>query len=570
MANVTETPSYDAGIYQIETTDPVLGGPNGIANAQAKGLANRTAFLKQQIDQLNSGQLTPAWIASQDYVQEQLQKLDAKQSVRAATTANITLSGVQTIDGVALTVGDRVLVKDQTAAAQNGIYLVAAQGWTRATDADNGAKLTSAARVAVEAGELNVGSQWYLATTGPITIGVTMLLFKNEHGVATEQLAGLTRLATTQEAASGANVSAVITPPHLQAAKSAAIKDAHRHAVESASGGRNTVLYDAQGNANVMVVIPRFNCEDLGLAAQNLGTGTHPAFIVNGATKPEIFIGKYLASPAPGGCAVVAGAAPYTDIDRPTAMATCKGKGAGWHLMSAHEWGAIQLWCLANGKQPRGNTNYGRAHDAKWETGPRLDGGMPGDVAGKASHYTGKGPASWSHDGTPSGIHDLVGNVWEWLSLLSLVEGRFMLPPDNQFDLAEANWPGIAAYLDSTSSQTTGGNVNVGAMLLAPSVTKRTGPVGNDGYDHPYNYAATIASLAPAAGYASNQLLRRLGIEQCAAAGAIYSRNYGTRAPLRGGGWGDGVDAGLGALYLDPAPSHRGGGVGFRPAFVSP
>lgn len=391
-----------------------------------------------------------------------------------------------------------------------------------------------------------------------------------DHPDATELAKGLTRLATTQEAASGANVSAVITPPHLQAAKSAAIKDAHRHAVESASGGRNTVLYDAQGNANVMVVIPRFNCEDLGLAAQNLGTGTHPAFIVNGAAKPEIFIGKYLASPAPGGCAVVAGAAPYTDIDRPTAMATCKGKGAGWHLMSAHEWGAIQLWCLANGRQPRGNTNNGRAHDAKWETGPRLDGGVPGDVAGQASHYTGKGPATWSHDGTPSGIHDLVGNVWEWLSLLSLVEGRFMLPPDNQFDLAEANWPGIAAYLDSTSSQTTGGDVNVGAMLLAPSVTKRTGPVGNDGYDHPYNYAATIASLAPAAGYASNQLLRRLGIEQCAAAGAIYSRNYGTRAPLRGGGWHVGVNAGLGALALRDAPSNRGGNIGFRPAFVSP
>lgn len=391
-----------------------------------------------------------------------------------------------------------------------------------------------------------------------------------DHPDASETEKGFARFATDEEAEEGDEPSVAVTPPQLVAAKSAAIKDAHRHAVESASGGRNTVLYDAQGHANVMVVIPRFNCEDLGLVAQNLGTGTHPAFIVNGATKPEIFIGKYLASPAPGGCAVVAGAAPYTDIDRPTAMATCKGKGAGWHLMSAHEWGAIQLWCLANGRQPRGNTNYGRAHDAKWETAPRLDGGAPGDVAGQASHYTGKGPATWSHDGTPSGIHDLVGNVWEWLSLLSLVEGRFMLPPDNQFDLAEANWPGIAAYLDSTSSQTTGGDVNAGAMLLAPSVTKRTGPVGNDGYDHPYNYAATIASLAPAAGYASNQLLRRLGIEQCAAAGAISSRNYGTRAPLRGGSWYNGVSAGLGALLLYNAPSYRHGSVGFRPAFVSP
>lgn len=212
MANVTETPSYDAGIYQIETTDPVLGGPNGIANAQAKGLANRTAFLKQQIDQLNSGQLTPAWIASQDYVQEQLQKLDAKQSVRAATTANITLSGVQTIDDVALTVGDRVLVKDQTAAAQNGIYLVAAQGWNRATDADNGTKLSSGARIAVEEGSVNSGSIWYLSTVGSINVGSTLLVFLDEHQDASETKAGPIKIATQSQVDSGSIDNAALTP----------------------------------------------------------------------------------------------------------------------------------------------------------------------------------------------------------------------------------------------------------------------------------------------------------------------------------------------------------------------
>ena len=59
-----------------------------------------------------------------------------KKSVKVATTANITLTAPQTIDGVSVVAGDRVLVKDQTTASQNGIYIVAAGAWTRATDAD--------------------------------------------------------------------------------------------------------------------------------------------------------------------------------------------------------------------------------------------------------------------------------------------------------------------------------------------------------------------------------------------------------------------------------------------------
>jgi hypothetical protein len=64
--------------------------------------------------------------ATKQYVDNAITGLDFKQSVRAATTANITLSGTQTIDGVALIAGDRILVKDQSTANQNGIYVVAA------------------------------------------------------------------------------------------------------------------------------------------------------------------------------------------------------------------------------------------------------------------------------------------------------------------------------------------------------------------------------------------------------------------------------------------------------------
>lgn len=262
MANVPETPSFDAGIYQIETTDPVLGGPNGIANAQAKGLANRTAFLKQQIDHLDSGQLTPAWIASQDYVQEQLQILDAKQSVRAATTANITLSGAQTIDGVALTVGDRVLVKNQTTAAQNGIYLVAAQSWTRATDADNGTKLSSGARVSVEQGVTNAGKVWYLSTTGQINIGSTALSFVDEHKQATESDYGVSKIATQEQTNAGSADDVLVTPKKMRYGFSILLADSGYIAFPTWLGGlvfQWTLSQIINSGANGTVLLPFSN-----------------------------------------------------------------------------------------------------------------------------------------------------------------------------------------------------------------------------------------------------------------------------------------------------------------------
>lgn len=97
--------------------------------------------------------------ATKNYVDTVAQGLDAKLSVRAATTANITLSGTQTIDGVALIANDRVLVKNQTTNTQNGIYVVAGGAWSRATDADTTPELVSAFTF-VEEGTVNADTGW--------------------------------------------------------------------------------------------------------------------------------------------------------------------------------------------------------------------------------------------------------------------------------------------------------------------------------------------------------------------------------------------------------------------------
>lgn len=110
---------------------------------------------------------------------------DCKTSVRLATTANITLSGEQTIDGVAVVAGERVLVKDQTTGSENGIYVVSAGAWTRATDADGSAEVTAGLVVIATEGTANADTLWELSTNDPITLGSTSLVFIRFNGLVT-------------------------------------------------------------------------------------------------------------------------------------------------------------------------------------------------------------------------------------------------------------------------------------------------------------------------------------------------------------------------------------------------
>lgn len=122
-------------------------------------------------------------LATREYVDtkilEELYKLDSKQSVRVATTTNIALSGLQSIDGVALDTGDRVLVKNQAVAKDNGIWVAAASGWSRAADADSNTEVTSALLVSVEQGTTLADTRWQLITDGAIVLGTTALTFQN-------------------------------------------------------------------------------------------------------------------------------------------------------------------------------------------------------------------------------------------------------------------------------------------------------------------------------------------------------------------------------------------------------
>lgn len=139
--------------------------------------------------------------------------LSPKEAVRAATTANITLSGTQTIDAVAVVAGDRVLVKNQTNASQNGIYVCATGVWSRASDADAVGELKAGSSVFVAEGTVNGDSGWLISTDGTITIGTTPISWIQYTGAGQIGAgAGLTKTGNTIDVVS-ANISRIVVNP---------------------------------------------------------------------------------------------------------------------------------------------------------------------------------------------------------------------------------------------------------------------------------------------------------------------------------------------------------------------
>lgn len=376
-------------------------------------------------------------------------------------------------------------------------------------------------------------------------------------------------LAKAKEALNSANTAAAqaaqaasVATANLETALpvSAYIKDVRRHAVEQASGGRQTVLYDDLGNPSVMNIIPIFRYEDLGYTA-DMGAGVATCFDVGtGTNKSEIFIGAFQSSLVGSRAVSLPRTDQATSVNFDTAKTYCANKGAGWHMMTMHEWAAISLWCMANGFEPRGNTNYGRAHDRYVERGRRMDGGLPGDTAGTARVHAGSGPDAWRHNNSPWGISDMVGNVWEWLDGFKLQDGQIIASTFNT--QAEAGWVAQAAYFDATLA--TGG-----APRLSDAVVNRLGTIG-DNQNAGYSANEAFNVMTKADTYVSNQLLKRMLVEPATVLpkGRVYMRNFGERLPFRGGSWGSGRTAGLAALYCGDSRVNTGSSIGFRLAFA--
>lgn len=114
--------------------------------------------------------------ATRLYVDSAIAGLSWKNPVRAATTANVALTGLQTVDGVVLADQDRVLVKNQTAPAENGLYIASASVWVRTQDFDLATEMANGA-VFVSDGTTQADTAWTCTNQLPITVGTTAITF---------------------------------------------------------------------------------------------------------------------------------------------------------------------------------------------------------------------------------------------------------------------------------------------------------------------------------------------------------------------------------------------------------
>ena len=158
---------------------------NLLHGSSAGAVANSKAVIYSAAGNIvatSNGPTAANHLTTKSYVDSVAEGLDVKDSVVVATTANITLSNIQTIDEIVLVAGNRVLVKDQTTRSENGIYLVVSgSSWTRATDFDANTEIKGSFCF-VESGTINANSGFVCTNSGTVTLGTTAITFSQFSG----------------------------------------------------------------------------------------------------------------------------------------------------------------------------------------------------------------------------------------------------------------------------------------------------------------------------------------------------------------------------------------------------
>ncbi|WP_296639226.1 hypothetical protein [Roseinatronobacter sp.] len=342
---------------------------------------------------------------------------------------------------------------------------------------------------------------------------------------------------------------------------SAAIQADLRNQVETMSRGQMTVRFTNKGQPSFFYRLKKFTLDSLGAG---FGTGTHPAFIVDGVEKDEILIGAHQAAELDGEMVSQAGRVPRASINHDDAVTLARNTGAGFCVATNAMYAAVALSARAAGRFPRGNNDDGRAYNALDEWGID-DNGNPTEGGGATVIRAGSGPVAWNYPPTPFGIQNLNGNVWEWSPGQRTVGGEIQIIPDNDAVMAATDlsatgpWQAIDAATGALVAPGTAGTVR-----YATSGTADGTLVCSSGSEFSSMVAHGVSETA-------QQKLKALGLMQPGAPleqDGFYISLSGERLPIRGGSWGSGSRAGVFALALSNARSFASAHIGFRPAFV--
>lgn len=178
-------------------------------------------------------------------------------------------------------------------------------------------------------------------------------------------------------------------------------------------------IYDNAGIPSIMRRFTKTTNKELFGGSEK----THSAFIIGDTEYDEIYISVYPNCEINGKPYSLPYQKPWVNITNDDAAMACFSKGEGWHLLTAAEWGLLANTSLMLGTLPHGNTSSGKYHADAVEHGQTYDNG------GKT--LTGSGPATWTHDHTPEGVHDLCGNVLEMIRGLRIENGRLQAAANN-------------------------------------------------------------------------------------------------------------------------------------------
>ena len=342
--------------------------------------------------------------------------------------------------------------------------------------------------------------------------------------------------------------------------------------VKAQSGGEQTVRYTAKGQPTYMNIIQKFDLSTIDVSL----SGTHPAFIVDGVEKPEIFVGTYLGKLVNGELLSLPNVDPQASTNFDNFSTYARACGAGHHLMTNAEWSAVAMQCYKNDTQPFGNTYYGRSSENPLLIGRRQDGLDAGNTEGTPRTLTGSGPVEWRHNRKPSGIADLAGNVWEWSAGMRLINGEIQVIADNNAALhtidmsaTSAQWKAIDAVTGNLvtpdGNGTTAGTVKFANSGTADYTINGTsfGAIRNLSTTKPVS-AAALARLKALCLYPVVEDTDKFN-------GDYFGKDItAERVSIRGGSWTSAAIAGVFALSLFNARSNAYTYFGARPAFVNP